>query len=213
MLNLFPTKQIEVKGLETMKAKGLHIISICNMESPRAKRLEAILELISAKRQFLVKTGRAGEAAMKDLWMEYRWYLEQLHKRFLTRQFAVENITTTVGRTVLAQRLVGTLTYTGTVNYCALGTSATAPAIGNTTLGTETYRKALSPSTSVNNVAYLETFFSSTDVNGTFEEYGFFIDGTGVANSGQLFNRFTQSVTKSNVESLNVQSQITINDA
>ena len=198
---------------ENIKTKGLHIISICNMESPRAKRLEAILELIAAKRQFLMKTGRATSQEMKDLWTEYRWYLDQLHKRFLVRQYFVENITTTVGRSVIAQRLSGTVTYTGVVNYCALGSSATPPAVGNTQLGTETYRKALSPSTYLNNVAYLETFFSSTDTNGTFEEFAFFIDGTGVANSGQMLNRFTQHVVKSNVESLNVQSMITINDA
>lgn len=211
MFNLFEKKS--VKNKENVTTKGLHIISICDMRSARAQRLQYFIENLRLRREFLIKNGMATEDLLHNLWMEYRWYLEQLHKRFLLRQYAVENITTTVGRSVTCQRWVNVTTYTGIVNYCALGTSAAAPVVGNTQLGTETYRKALSPSTYANNIAYLEEFISSTDTSGTFEEFGFFIDGTGVANSGQLLNRFTQSVTKSNVESLNVQSTITVNDA
>ena len=205
--------QITVGKKDQVKSKGVHLISICDMTDGRAKRLEKLIKSVNAKKAFLQQVGMLTERAMKDLWMEYRWYLDQLNKRFLVRQFMVKNVTTTVGRSVFAQRLVNVTTYTGIVNYCALGTSSTAPAVGDTQLGTETYRKALSPSTYANNIAYLETFFSSTDTNGTFEEFAFFIDGTGSANTGQMFNRFTQSVTKSATESLNVQSTVSINDA
>jgi len=205
--------QITVEKKDQVKSKGMHLISICDMTDGRAKRLEKLIEGVNAKKSFLQQAGMLTEQAMRDLWMEYRWYLDQLNKRFLVRQFMVKNVTTTVGRSVFAQRLVNVTTYTGVVNYCALGTSSTAPAVGDTQLGTETYRKALSPSTYANNIAYLETFFSSTDTNGTFEEFAFFIDGTGSANTGQMFNRFTQSVTKSATESLNVQSTVTIADA
>ncbi len=140
-------------------------------------------------------------------------FRKKLEEKFKVRESIIENITTTVGRSVLAQRLSGTTTYTGTVNYTALGTSSTAPAVSDTQLGTETYRKALSSGTYSNNIAYLETFFTSTEVTGSFEEYGMFIDGTGSANSGQLFNRFTESNSKSNVETLNVQSHVTLSDA
>lgn len=194
-------------------AKGLHIISLCDMRSRRAQRLENIIENISKKRQFLIKTGQDTGGKLKELWMEYKWYLDQLNKRFLTEQFYVENVTVTVGRAVFAQRLGGDNTYTGNVDYGALGTNNTAPAIGNTTLGTETYRKALSSGTDSNNIAYLENFYTAAEVNGTFEEYGFFIDGAAGADTGQLFNRFIQTVVKSNTESLNVQSTVTINDA
>lgn len=211
MFNLFEKNKVSEK--ENITSKGLHIISICNMESERAQRLQYSIENLRLRREFLIKSNLGTPERLHKLWMEYHHYLDQLHKRFLKRQFAVENITTTVGRSVFCQRLVGTTTYTGTVTYCALGTSSTAPAVGNTTLVAETYRKALSPSTYSNNIAYLEQFLSSTDTNGTFEEFGFFIDGTGAANSGVLFNRFTQSVTKSNVESLNIQSTVTVADA
>lgn len=203
----------QITNQDQVKNKGLHLLTVCNMESPRAKRLEAIIELIIAKKNFLLKTGQLTKERHKKLWLEYHWFLDQLNKRFKVRQYALENVTVTVGRSVLAQRLSGTTTYTGIVNYCALGDSAASPVVSNTTLGNETYRKALSPSTYTNNIAYLETFFSSTDTDGTFEEYGFFIDGDGNPDTGQLFNRFTQTVVKSNVESLNVQSTITINDA
>lgn len=211
MFNLFGKNKIAQK--EDVTTKGLHILSVCNMESGRAQRLQYMLENLRLRREFLIKSGLNTQERMHNLWMEYHHYLDQLNKRFLARQYAVENITTTIGRSVTCQRWVNVTTHTGIVNYCALGTSATAPAVGNTTLGAETYRKALSPSTYSNNIAYLEQFLSSTDTSGTFEEFGFFIDGTGAANSGVMLNRFTQTVTKSNVESLNVQSTITVADA
>lgn len=199
--------------LETPKIKGTHIISVCDMRTERAQELEKMLEDIRKRRTFLIGAHLGTPEVLRRLWEEYKYLLEILHSKFLVNQFAIENITCTVGRSVLAQRLSGTTTYTGIVNYGALGTSSAAPAVGNTTLGTETYRKALSSGTYSSNIAYLENFYTASEVSGTFEEYGFFIDGTGSANSGQLFNRFTQSVTKSATESLNVQSTITLNDA
>ena len=139
--------------------------------------------------------------------------MERLHRDFKKREVVIENVTTTVGRSVLAQRLGGDTTYTGTVNYTALGTDNTAAVVADATLGTETYRKALTSGTDAANVSYLETLFTAAEVNGTFEEYGMFIDGNGSADTGQLFNRFVQSVTKSAIETLNVQSIITFNDA
>lgn len=198
---------------ETPTAKGTHIITTCDMRDKRAQRLERLLEEVRIKREALLKMGLATTEKLQELWLEYHWYLEQLHKRFIVNQIVVENITTTVGRSVLAQRLAGITTYTGIVNYGALGTSNAAPAVGNTTLGTETYRKALSSGTYSSNIAYLENFYTASEVTGTFEEYGFFIDGNGSANTGQLFNRFTSTVIKSATESLNVQSTITLNDA
>lgn len=206
-------EEIKLKNSESPKVKGTHIITLCSIKTDRAKHLEKLLESVRVRRRVATKKGYATDQYLKDLWLEYNYYLEELHKKFKTQQFALENVTCTVGRSVLAQRLSGTTTYSGTVNYGALGTDNTSAAVGDTTLGTETYRKALSSGTYSNNIAYLENFYTAAEVNGTFEEYGFFIDGTGTTDSGQLFNRFTQSVTKSNTESLNVQSVITLNDA
>jgi len=196
-----------------IKVKGTHILSVCKIKNNKAKFLERMLENVKIRRQQLFKLGCASRELLCELWQEYNYYLQQLHREFLVNQIVVENITTTVGRAVFAQRLSGDNTYTGNVNYCALGTNNAAPVVGNTQLGTETYRKALSSGADSNNICYLENFFTATEVTGTFEEYGFFIDGTGAANSGQLFNRFIQTIVKTNTESLNVQSTITFNDA
>lgn len=198
---------------ELPKVKGEHIISICRITSKDARWYERKLNEIGLKRQELFRLGLATRKKLKDLHEEYRYFIEYLHKIYLVRQVYVENVTTTVGRAVLAQRLGGDTTYTGTVNYGALGTDNSAPAVGDTTLGTETYRKALSSGTDSNNIAYLENFYTAAEVSGTFEEFGFFVDGSAGADTGQLFNRFTTSVTKSATESLNVASTVTIADA
>ena len=195
------------------EVKGVHIVTICDARSDKARELEAQIGINSRKRAFLISLGEATREKLKELWDEYRWLIKCLHWEFKVQEMIVENITTTVGRSVLAQRLGGDTTYTGTVNYTALGTDSTTPVVGDATLGTEVYRKALSSGTDSGVIAYLETFFTASETSGTYEEYGMFIDGTGAANSGQLFNRFTSSITKSVTETLNVQSIITINDA
>jgi hypothetical protein len=196
-----------------VKSKGTHILTFCDARSEKASRLQTLIDLVTVRRNLAISKGEATKAVLRSLWEEYRSYVEDLHKSCKTRELVVENVTVTVGRSVLAQRLGGDTTYTGTVNYCALGADNTVAAVGDATLGTETYRKALTSGTDASNLAYLETFFTASEVTGTFEEFGFFIDGTGSADTGQLFNRFVQSVTKSGTETLNVQSIVTFNDA
>lgn len=222
-----------------VESKGVHILSICDARSEKAQEFQGLIEKVGEKYQGLKKASlnieieklqalknqnwqtlkfcqdklEALEKMMMDLWQENRYHLEKLHKGFLTQQFYVENITTTVGRNVFARRLSGNNTYTGNVSHTALGTNNTAPVVGDTQLNTETYRKALSSGAYANNIAYIETFYTASEVSGTFQEYGNFIDGSGSANSGQLFNRFLQTVTKSVTETLNVQSTVTFADA
>lgn len=193
-----------------VKIKGLHIISLCSVKTDKARELEALIQDNALEREFWV-----GKAPTKlyELWKEYRYYVDLLHKLCKVREYVIENITTTEGRNVFARILSGNTTYTGVVSHCALGTDNTAPAITDTQLIAETYRKALSSGTFATNISYLETFFTAAEVTGTFEEYGFFIDGSGAANSGQIFNRFIQSITKSVTETMNVQSTVTWNDA
>lgn len=190
--------------------KGVHVISVCSVTDKRAFNLECLLEGVRRKREELMKTGRATAEQLFALHEEYKLYLKQLHDGFLVRQVTVENITTTAGRSVLMARLSGTLTNTGTVNYGALGTGSSTPIIGQTQLDAEVYRKGLSSGTFAANVAYLENFYTSTEVNGSFNEYCFNIDATATVNSGVMFNRFTQAVTKSALETLNVSSSITL---
>jgi len=198
-------------------AKGIHILTISKCTSDFAlKVLGAIDANIKKWQSVIYSVGRYSQAEKDkmifELHEEYRWLMGQLEHKHKTAELVVENVTTTVGRAALITRLVGTNTYTGNVTHCALGSSATAPAEGDTTLQTETYRKALTSGTPSSNVGILETFFAPGEGTGTLEEYGYFIDGSGAADSGQLFNRFTQTVIKAATESLNVQSTVTLSD-
>jgi len=124
------------------------------------------------------------------------------------------NIIATVGRNVLCRLLAGDTTYSGQINYGALGTAvAPVPAVGDIKLGTESYRKTYaSHTTDGANIAYVDFFFATTDCNGTYTEFGNFIDGTASADSGKLFSRIaTGGWTKTALQSLFVSCQYTIN--
>ena len=125
----------------------------------------------------------------------------------------MHNIVVTAGRNVLARRVAGNTTYTGAINYGALGTQASpSPTNGSTQLGTEVYRKLVSSQTFSSNVAYIDFFYAATDTNGTYTEFGNFIDGASGANTGQLFSYIaTGGWVKSSAQSLFVSCQYTIN--
>lgn len=123
------------------------------------------------------------------------------------------NIVVTNGRNVLARLLAGDTTYTGKINYGALGIGASpSPVNGSTQLQTEAYRKLASSYSSDQNIAYVDFFYAAGDCNGTYTEFGNFIDGTGTANTGRLFSYIaTGGWVKSASESLFVSCQYTIN--
>lgn len=203
-------KQIKDSG--GVGVKGTHVLSVCDIGDSVAIRLQEQLESVRIRRSQIIKMGLLTAELAQSLWQEYRDYLGLLHKTYLSNQVVVENITVNNGRAVLAQRLANVVTYSGIVNYGALGTDNTGELVTDSTLGTEVYRKALSSGTVSGQTAYLENFYTTTEVSGTFEEYGFFIDGTAAADSGRLLNRFTDSVTKSALQSLNVASTIVLSD-
>ncbi len=100
------------------------------------------------------------------------------------------NIIPTTGRSVLARLIAGDTTYSGEVDYGALGSSS-SPAFSNadTQLGTEVYRSQADSQAFDGNIAYIDWFIATGDVpNQTFQEFGAFIDGTGTANTGQAWS-------------------------
>lgn len=204
---------MEIGNKSKVEFKGTHIISLCDARKEGAQNLIEKIEEVSLRRQHLIRIGLNTFEAMHDLWLEYCHYLKRLHRKFKTQEFVVENITTTVGRTAIANRMGGSTTYTGIVNYTAVGDDNTAAIEADATLGNETSRKALSSGTNSNATVFLETFFAAAEAVDTHEEFAMFIDGTGSADTGQMVNRFTQTVTKSNTETMNVQSQIALSDA
>lgn len=130
-------------------------------------------------------------------------------QKIITKVVRQTNIVPTVGRNVLARRLAGDTTYTGEINYIALGSGSTAFTNGSTQLNTETFRKIVSDAAFDNNIAYADVFIASGDVaDGTFNEGGAFIDGTGSANTGRAFSLVVQSFVKSG--SMFISLKITI---
>lgn len=99
------------------------------------------------------------------------------------------NIIPTTGRSVLARILAGDNTYTGEVDYGALGSGSTAFTNASTELNTEVYRSQADSQAFDDNIAYIDWFIAAGDVaDQTFQEFGAFIDGTGSADSGQAWS-------------------------
>lgn len=179
---------------EDQPSKGRYIITLADIVTDEAKRLEA---------RFI----KAREQGKMDLANQL---IRRINGKFGQVPLVIDNLIPTVGRGVFAQRLCGTLTYTGTVNYVALGTGSTAPANGDTQLTTETYRRLIFSATPVNNIAYITGVFTAAEVSGTFAEVGLFIDGTASPNSGQIYSHALAAITKSAIQTLTIDWVVTL---
>jgi hypothetical protein len=179
---------------------GTHLFEAYDTTSPEASAIETEINvLIETRSLYNPITYQA----------RYNELLQALRK-FKTREMLVRNLVPTVGRAVLAQRLAGTLTYTGTINYGALGSASTAVSNSDVKLGTEVFRKIPATASASSNVSTLQFFFTKADTNGTYNEWGVFIDGTGSADSGQMFSHLlTGGWVKSSGETMTVLSTYT----
>lgn len=181
---------------------GIHTFRCYDLTSPKAKQLEESIEEHIGMRGFMP------EDQYKEQWAKFMSDLQA----YVTKEKVVKNLITTVGRSVLAQRLANTTTYTGIINYGALGSSATAVNNSDTQLGTEVFRKVVASSSYTTNTAFIDFFYSKADTNGTYQEFGTFIDGAAGANTGQLFTHaLTGGWVKTSSESMTVSCQYQIN--
>lgn len=99
-----------------------------------------------------------------------------------------KNLVVTVGKNWIASRMSGA--GSNVMGYMAVGTDATAPAAGNTTLGAEVARVALTSTTpSTNTVTYVATFGAGVGT-GALVEAGLF----NAASVGTMLSRTTYSV-------------------
>jgi len=131
---------------------------------------------------------------------------------FVKRTTYYNNVICTVGKSMIADNLTNASPdNVMRINYVALGSDATAPVASDATLGTETYRNTVASETNSDNIAYISAFFGQTEVTGTFAEAGLFSDGGAGADSGILVSHVAISETKSAVETLTIDWQITIN--
>lgn len=138
--------------------------------------------------------------------------IRQLNNRCAVEKLVFRNLVPTVARAAIANHLTSASpTVTALkVTHIALGSSGTAPANGDTTLGTEVYRNAVASLTNSNNIGYITGFFNATETTGTYAEVGAFIEGTGSADTGTLLSHSLITVTKSSTETLTIDFTITI---
>lgn len=107
----------------------------------------------------------------------------------------------------------GSVSPTG-INWGAIGTSNTAPAITDTQLGAETNRQQISFFQDFQfNQAQLQFFFADGILaNGTYNEFGTFVNGTSSPNTGQIFNHalFSSPYVKTSGVDTTVEVDITV---
>lgn len=126
----------------------------------------------------------------------------------------VKNIIPTVSRQQICKALGGFITSEADIkiSHQELGTGTTAPANGDTGLETPTgaTRAAISSLGYASNQLNLTAFWAAAGATGTWREFGSFMNGTMVSNSGVLFNRVAINITIAVSESLTIDGTITI---
>lgn len=194
---------------------GIHIGT--NYTLTRAND-ETLLKILAEKFGLSLGETRAMAMAGDEFTREARQHLAWIMRNYrgeFRDELKVDryhNLIPSTLRNSLATLISGTtVAPTFKANYLALGTGSTAPANTDTQLQTETVRGAFTNRTATNNTAYLDEFFSTSQVAGnTYIEAGIFVDGTATANSGYLLSRVAISVVVAANENLTVNSTITI---
>jgi hypothetical protein len=131
-----------------------------------------------------------------------------------TKSIVRKNLVVATGRAVFARLLIGDTTYSGAINYGALGTSSTAVSSGQTTLVAEVKRKLFARRTRSSHQSTFDFYYSKADTDGTYQEFGTFIDGTSTVDTGQMFNRvLTGGWTKTDQEAMTVSITFSVNES
>jgi len=125
----------------------------------------------------------------------------------------LKNLITSAGKNLLAESLRNA-SLDAEIKFIAIGSDNTAPSSGDTTLGNETFRKAVTSQTAGGSVGVTITnlYVAPEEAVGTIEEIGFFSGSSASAttDSGTLFARVLYSRTKTAVESIQIERTDTI---
>ena len=126
-----------------------------------------------------------------------------------------KNLITDAGRVAILRRLGNEATYSneGMITYGAVGSGAVAPTVADTIMEAEIERKLVSVTTVRLLTLTVETFFTTSEANGTITQFALFGEtATAAADSGTMFEHvsFSGSFTKTVLETLTVESQITL---
>jgi len=205
-----------LKTNDNLGLKGVHTVTLARLSSPHAHKLHGdLLALRAELAPMLRDKTKRDPGGYKRLVANFRARLSEFNQEFGVFTKVIENVTPTEGRVMIARALSGDFTDISEIeiNYTAVGTSATAPAITDAQLGTEIFRKLLSASTYESNNAFLTGFYAAGEGTGTLQEHGLFINGTATTDSGAMISRLLLGgIVKGVSDVFTVESQITISD-
>lgn len=164
------------------------------------------------------------ESAHKLVWRLFRFlnstnfliggeWWELTYMKQYVRTYSWHNIVPLVLRESFASLICwNTVTPTFEANYFALWDDNTTPTDADTTLWNETLRWTFSDRFSVENVAYLDKYFSSSEVGwNSYLEAGVFVDWTASADTWYLLSRILISESMSVNETLTINCSFSIN--
>ena len=176
--------------------KGRYKFTIANIVTEYQKKLNLQIERVKAK---------GGK---------YLHLVAELNDICETKIIFADNIIPTTGLALITNNLTdASPTNSMRINYCSVGTGTTAPALGDTTLETETFRNTIASQTNSSGVAYNTMFISAGDDDGTYKEFGLFADATVTLDSGVLFSRVAINITKSNLQTLTIDHTLSLTNA
>lgn len=210
-------KATKVSCQSRAAVEGLHQLSLCDMGSSAAKRLERDILAFSNRmdqrlrglfRPVIGRHPRLTEhrSEYDEMWnrivnldRERNTVLRAMYARMYEitqpEPLMIHNLIVTVGLSQLASWNANNFAVSTGVNYGAIGTGTNTPALTDTQLETEVQRQAPSSYSAASNVAYFSMYYPmGTLTSQTYYEYGWFINGTGTANSGTLFSHFLLGV-------------------
>jgi hypothetical protein len=125
----------------------------------------------------------------------------------ITEEFEVPNLVVTTGKNFIAGKIVATTNSPVAMTHMAIGTGSATPAAGDTALGTQTARVALSSAAASNNTVTFTATFPAGTGDGALTEAGVFNASSG----GTMLCRTTYPVvTKGAGDAISITWIITI---
>jgi hypothetical protein len=124
-----------------------------------------------------------------------------------------DNVVTTITKTDILDRLNGTVTYDLIIDSLDIGTSSTAPAVGDTNLNAGVARASKVTGVRSGNTLTLSFYFTDAGLaNGAYWEVGTFSDGTATLGNGRLRNHalFGTVLNKGTGENITVEVALSI---
>jgi hypothetical protein len=169
-------------------SEGLTLSGKIKIDTYKAGFVEAVAPYLEQRARFRLLRDATGEVADID-----EIIAGTKAKYFLRTAVECHNLimgSSGFGYDIIIQRLVGVNTYSLNILYAELGTGTTPPTLADTGLTTPTNRIAVGFQQDYGSTdAVLQFFISDSQLaNGTYPEFGSFIDGTATIGSGQIFN-------------------------